>query len=113
MPYTEAVLQEVLRFSAMVPLGVTHKALREVEFHGFTIPKGTLIFANLYWAMHDPKIWGDPETFRPERFLSEDGKSVLKHEALLPFSTGKRVCLGEEITTRYDKNDSFRKCFHP
>jgi hypothetical protein len=46
---------------------------------------------------YDPKIWGDPETFRPERFLSPDGKSFKKHEALLAFSVGNRQCLGNSV----------------
>jgi cytochrome P450 len=36
----------------------------------------------------DPKIWGDPENFRPERFLDESG-SLLKQNALVPFGLGK------------------------
>lgn len=54
-------------------------------------------FIILISCMRDPGIWGDPDVFRPERFLSPDGTSVLRHEALLPFSTGRRVCLGESL----------------
>lgn len=88
---------EVMRFSTLIPMGVIHTALEDVEFHGYTIPKGTLLMPNLYCVMKDPKIWGDPETFRPSRFLSPDGKSTVKNEAFLPFSIGKRVCLGESL----------------
>lgn len=83
--------------SAMVPTGVFHTALEDTKFHGYDIPKNTIIVPNLYCAMRDPKIWGDADTFRPERFLSEDEKSTVRHEALIPFSTGKRVCLGESL----------------
>jgi cytochrome P450 len=68
-----------------------------VQFHGFEIPKGTLVFANLFAAHHDPAVWGDPANFRPERFLTANGKGVVKHDGLIPFSTGKRVCLGESL----------------
>ncbi|CAL8102464.1 unnamed protein product [Orchesella dallaii] len=94
MPYTEAVINEVMRFSAMVPLAVFHSALEDMTFKGYTIPKGTLVIPNLYCAMHDPEVWKDPKVFRPERFLSEDGKTLIKNEANMPFSTGKRICLG-------------------
>ncbi len=33
---------------------------------------------------------GDPENFRPERFLSKDGKSIIKAGPVIPFSIGKR-----------------------
>ena len=32
------------------------------------------IIANIWYIHHDPKIWGDPWNFRPERFLNEDGQ---------------------------------------
>ena len=35
--------------------------------------------------------------FRPERFLSKDEKSVQKHESLIPFSIGRRACIGETL----------------
>ncbi|KAG8223771.1 hypothetical protein J437_LFUL001491 [Ladona fulva] len=50
----------------------------------------------MYGLHHDPKIWGDPFNFRPERFLDSNGKFV-KHAALLPFGAGKRSCLGEVL----------------
>ncbi|XP_021956777.1 cytochrome P450 2J3 [Folsomia candida] len=97
MPYTEAVIMEVMRFSAMVPTGVFHSVLEDTTFKGYFLPKNTIIVSNLYACMKSPAIWGDPDTFRPERFLAGDAKSVVRHEALLPFSTGKRVCLGESL----------------
>jgi len=36
---------------------------------------------------HDPDLWGDPEIFRPERFLKEDGQ--LAKDISLPFGFGK------------------------
>ena len=97
MPYTEAVIAESMRMSCTVPVVGFHRALQDVKFHGYDIPKGTLLMQNLHYMHHDPKIWGNPEEFQPERFLSADGKSFKKHEALTPFSIGKRACLGETL----------------
>lgn len=105
MPYTEAVIYEVLRRSTLVPIGVFHRALETKEFHGYVIPKGAWVIPNL-WSVHmNPEIWGDPESFRPERFISLDGKSVIKHEALIPFQYGKRQCLGEPLGKSCHVND--------
>jgi cytochrome P450 len=35
----------------------------------------------------DPKIWGDPEAFRPTRFLDENN-NVVKDSKLLAFGSG-------------------------
>ena len=91
MPYADAVMHELLRSSSIFSLGVFHKAMKDVNFHGYRIPKDAMIFANLYGLHHDPKVYKNPEIFRPERFLGVEGK-ILKSEAFLPFSVGKRGC---------------------
>ena len=58
---------------------------------------GTVFFYSIYSFHHDPKYWGDPEVFRPERFLSSDGNSILKKDQFIPFGFGKRVCMGESL----------------
>ena len=91
-------MMETLRYSSMVPLGILHSAVEDVRLGDCLIPKGAIVFANLYGVHHDPEIWGDPEVFRPERFINpEDGSLITKQEALMPFSVGKRVCLGETL----------------
>nr|CAD7430294.1 unnamed protein product [Timema monikensis]CAD7436102.1 unnamed protein product [Timema monikensis] len=57
---------------------------------------GTRIIINLFDLHMDRKYWGDPDNFRPERFLESNG-TVRKDEALLPFGQGKRSCLGESL----------------
>ncbi|XP_021953079.2 methyl farnesoate epoxidase [Folsomia candida] len=97
MPYTQALIAETLRFSSIVPQGVQHRVLKDQTYQGFLIPKDTVITANLYYIHFNPKIWRDPENFRPDRFLSPDGKSFKRHDSLIPFSTGRRQCLGESL----------------
>jgi len=97
MPYAESVLAEILRSSSIVPVLVPHKALIDTTFKGYDIPKGSMVLGNAHCIHYKREIWGDPENFRPERFLSPDGKTFKKHEALIPFSIGKRQCLGESL----------------
>jgi len=97
MLYAEAVISEVLRIASIVPIGVLHNCVQDTVFHGMLIPKDTIVISNIQGVHHDPLVWGDPQNFRPERFLSPDGKSGVSFESFIPFSTGKRACLGENL----------------
>ncbi|MFT7815177.1 cytochrome P450 2U1 [Arapaima gigas] len=96
LPFTEATLMEVLRMAVVVPLSIPHMASKTTEFRGYTIPKGTVVFPHL-WAVHrDPTLWEKPDDFNPARFLSESGQ-VERKEFFIPFGTGRRVCMGEQL----------------
>ena len=48
-------------------------------------------------VLHDPELYPDPEEFKPERFLNEDG-SVREDPTLsLVFGVGKRICPGRHL----------------
>ncbi|XP_021941664.1 probable cytochrome P450 304a1 [Zootermopsis nevadensis] len=100
LPYNEAFLREVMRKETLVPLSLLHRATEDTELGGYNIPKDTIMIVNL-WSFHnDPDFWGDPEAFRPERFLDERGQ-LLKKDYSLPFSAGKRLCAGETFARQF------------
>ncbi|XP_069510661.1 cytochrome P450 2C23-like [Ambystoma mexicanum] len=96
LPYTDAVIHEIQRYANLLPTSLPHAALHEIKFKGYTIPKGTPVIQLLQSALQDKKYWDDPEKFNPNRFLDKDRK-FKKNEANIPFSAGKRVCLGESM----------------
>ncbi|XP_037049572.1 farnesoate epoxidase-like [Bradysia coprophila] len=96
MPYMSAVVNETFRLSSIIPGGVPHSATADTKINGYTLPKGTIIMPNIYQVHHDEKYWGDPQNFRPERFLNADG-TLRKEERVIPFSIGKRVCVAEGL----------------
>uniref|UniRef100_A0A8C0UKA1 Cytochrome P450 2J2-like n=1 Tax=Cyanistes caeruleus TaxID=156563 RepID=A0A8C0UKA1_CYACU len=95
MPYTSAVLSEVLRMGNVVPLGVPRMATSDTTLAGFHLPKGTTLMTSLTSIMFDKNVWETPDTFNPEHFL-ENGQ-YRRREAFLPFSAGKRACPGEQL----------------
>jgi len=100
LPYTRATLYEIMRRSSVVPMGTTHATDAEVEFEGFTIPKNAQVIPLLHAVHMDPANWDEPEQFRPSRFLSEDGGSVVKPEHFMPFGVGNRMCLGDSLAEK-------------
>ncbi|XP_073497649.1 cytochrome P450 2G1-like isoform X2 [Phyllobates terribilis] len=96
MHYTQAVMQEIHRFSDIIPLNLPHLVTRDIQFRGYQIPKGTEIYPLLCTVHHDPEQFRSPWKFDPNRFLDESGK-FKKNEAVMPFSVGKRTCPGEVL----------------
>uniref|UniRef100_A0A3Q4I8P9 Uncharacterized protein n=1 Tax=Neolamprologus brichardi TaxID=32507 RepID=A0A3Q4I8P9_NEOBR len=96
MPYTDAVIHEIQRMGNIIPLNVLRMTSNETTVDKYTIPKGTMILASLDSVLHDESMWETPHSFNPQHFLDKDGK-FHKRDAFLPFSTGKRVCLGEQL----------------
>ncbi|XP_001945761.2 cytochrome P450 307a1-like [Acyrthosiphon pisum] len=102
MPYTEATLFETLRFisSPIVP----HVATEDTTIKGFKISKGTCIIINNYEINTSPAYWDNPEVFDPNRFVHRESGTkpcIRKPEYFLPFSTGKRTCIGQQLVSGF------------
>ena len=94
--YVNAVIAETQRYCNLIPFNLLHKTTREVEIHGYKIPKGTTITHQISTVLMDERYFKNPNVFDPERFIDEDGKFFSPPE-LMPFGIGKRACLGEGL----------------
>ena len=76
-----------------------HATMCDTSVAGYKIPKGTQIFINSWAHHHDENLFPQPHEFKPERFLTSEGKLVLAGEPprkhLVPFGAGTRSCPGE------------------
>ncbi|XP_038061777.1 cytochrome P450 2U1-like isoform X2 [Patiria miniata] len=101
LPYTEATILEVHRYGSVAPLGVPHSVMTDTTLAGYDIPKGTMVMINHLALHNDPTQWSEPEKFKPEHFLDDNGQLLKKlPESFLPFSAGRRVCLGEDFAKK-------------
>ncbi|XP_053577618.1 cytochrome P450 2G1 [Bombina bombina] len=96
MPYTEAVLHEIMRFIDFLPIGAPRSVTDDTKFREYTIPKGTTVFALLHSVLYDPSLFENPDVFDPQHFLDQNG-SFKKSEGFMAFSAGKRICPGEAL----------------
>eukprot|EP00457_Paulinella_chromatophora_P004676 gb/GEZN01004688.1/.p1 GENE.gb/GEZN01004688.1/~~gb/GEZN01004688.1/.p1 ORF type:complete len:509 (-),score=62.17 gb/GEZN01004688.1/:394-1833(-) len=91
LTYTGAVIKESLRLYPPAPAFV-RSSREEMEVGGYVFPAETPFLICSYVMHRDPKLWPNPEEFRPERFLEKDAsRSGL---AWVPFASGARNCLG-------------------
>ncbi|QRV92189.1 cytochrome P450 family protein [Ceratobasidium sp. AG-Ba] len=99
LPYTSALLQEVLRWPPVIPV-LSHRSSHEDDNHvvsgdkTYRIPARTVVFANFWQVLHDPKVYEHPDRFMPERFLVP---SPPPDPEMFAFGSGRRSCPGARI----------------
>ncbi|KAH7867588.1 hypothetical protein Vadar_025270 [Vaccinium darrowii] len=100
LPYLDACLKETLRLHPPGPLLLPHRAIEECQVMGYTIPKDSQILVNMWAIARDPKLWDDPLSFKPERFLSTGMDYMGTDFEYFPFGSGRRFCPGQPLASR-------------
>ncbi|KAJ3600407.1 hypothetical protein NHX12_031391 [Muraenolepis orangiensis] len=96
LPYTDAVIHEIQRLANIVPMSLPHTTSQDITFQGYFIKKGTVVYPLLTSVLWDETEWESPLSFNPSHFLDKDRKFV-KRDAFMPFSAGRRACVGESL----------------
>jgi len=95
--YMDMVIKEVLRYGSPIAAIVSRKAQEDIQVDKYIIPKDTPIGLGIHAIHHNPEFWPNPEVFDPERFSPT--KAIKQHPfAFLPFSLGRRVCIGNTFS---------------
>ncbi|TVY47716.1 O-methylsterigmatocystin oxidoreductase [Lachnellula occidentalis] len=97
LPYIMAVMKETHRWHPVAPMGLPHASTAEDTYRDYRIPKGALIFPNTWWFTHDPAVYADPMTFRPERFLETATHKPEPDPRNFIFGFGRRICPGRYV----------------
>jgi cytochrome P450 len=87
--YLTATIQETLRLRPVISI-VLRKLTEPVEIGGYELPAGISVAPSVYLVHRNPKIYPEPECFRPERFLETPPGTY----TWIPFGGGVRRCLG-------------------
>jgi cytochrome P450 len=92
--YMQAVISETLRVRPVVPMVV--RVLREsLSVGGRELPKGARVVPSIYLTNRNPKVYDEPNEFRPERFLDKAPETF----SWIPFGGGIRRCIGASFAT--------------
>ncbi|KAG1844263.1 cytochrome P450 [Suillus tomentosus] len=94
LPYTEALVKEVLRWNVIIPTGFAHCVAEDDIHNGYYIPKGSLVLPNIWLMLNDPQTYTNPSQFNPERFLAKDGNDPEMDPRTVCFGFGRRICPG-------------------
>ena len=99
LPFTNAALLETQRISSIAGGSLPHLVRRDTTLGGYHVPRGSIVSANIRFLHLDDRRWDRPDEFRPERWLdrSTDPPRIVRRENFIPFSVGKRRCLGENL----------------
>jgi len=71
LDYLDWIIHESMRLYPAAPSLAGRKLKTETILGDWKIPENTTFQIDLVSMMHDEKIWGDPEVFRPERWSPE------------------------------------------
>ncbi|EXJ59298.1 uncharacterized protein A1O5_12179 [Cladophialophora psammophila CBS 110553] len=97
LPYLGAVINEALRLMPPVPQGLQRVVPPEgMQLAGKFIPGNTLVSVSPWTVQRDPRNWGRPDEFIPERWLGEGPEPCIK-DAWIPFSIGAYGCVGKPL----------------
>ncbi|GJE96471.1 cytochrome P450 [Phanerochaete sordida] len=98
LPYISAIIKEVLRWQPIAPTAVPHKSVADDWYDGYFIPAGTVVIGNVWAILHDEERYPDPESFKPERFLTSEGAlDPTVPDPLEVFGFGRRICPGRHF----------------
>lgn len=88
----DATVRETLRIRP-ITFAASRRVTNPVELGGYAIPAGVIAMAGNGLVQQSPRWFDDPESFRPERFLTD----TITNNTWVPFGGGARRCLGASL----------------
>ncbi|KAJ3505865.1 hypothetical protein NLJ89_g7189 [Agrocybe chaxingu] len=98
LPQLMAFVLETFRWRPVSAGGFPHKAMKDIIWNNYLIPKGATVSGNVWSVGRDPAYFPDPEKFDPQRWLNTEGK-IKDDLRSFTFGFGRRLCPGHHMAT--------------
>lgn len=91
--YLMATIQEIMRHRPVFLCTIPRVLQQDFEIAGITFRPPAQLLGCIHLMHHDPKLYSDPQSFIPERFLNDPPRSHL----WLPWGGGRKRCPGHHL----------------
>ena len=95
LPFVMACFEETMRLFPPAPF-IVRQVIDEDKIEGITLASNSILFVNTWQLHRHHKLWDDPDSFKPERFLGANRDTIDRFQ-YLPFGLGERVCIGQRF----------------
>jgi hypothetical protein len=112
LTYLTRVTNEAMRLNPVIA-GVFRELYQDVVHDGMLLPKGSTVMMHFYTMCHSHI--SQPDEFLPDRWDEAHPEYALLKSLFVPFSVGKRNCIGMNLAlleTRCDFYCPFSPCNH-
>ena len=92
--YLQATVNEVLRHRPVFLFASPRAVTQPIEIGGWTYHPPAQLLGCIYLMHHDPALFPDPHSFRPERFLDPPSRAS---RVWLPWGGGRQRCPGRHL----------------
>eukprot|EP01032_Pedospumella_encystans_P036517 gene36517-41327_t len=94
--YLNHCVREILRLWPVAASGPGRDLVEDIEYNGMLLTKGSLVIANLF-SMFRERWIDQPDAFLPDRWCESNPQLPQLKEMLIPFSIGRRNCIGQNM----------------
>ncbi|XP_029801293.1 24-hydroxycholesterol 7-alpha-hydroxylase [Suricata suricatta] len=92
LPLIKWCILETLRLRA--PGIITRKVMKPIKILNYTVPSGDLLMLSPFWLHRNPKLFPEPEVFKPERWEKANLEKHAFLDGFMAFGSGKFQCPG-------------------
>lgn len=95
LAYAKQVAQEALRLYPPV-YAILRDCVRPARLGTYAARAGDTLLISVCGLHRNPRLWSEPDRFRPERFSPDQAGAISRHQ-YLPFGAGRHVCIGRHV----------------